>query len=110
MYVPARYYAWMTVLVLPNADVASVAIYVLGVLSAGLSILIVRTQHDYYRAARDRMRRVEAVYEIPEVMRVDTTTTLGNRSRLASVHTLVQCLLGAVIVANAVGIIIAATT
>jgi hypothetical protein len=25
-----------------------------------LSVLVVRTQHDYYRAARDRMRRVEA--------------------------------------------------
>lgn len=86
---------------------AAVAIYTLGTISAGLSIAVIHTQHDYYRAARDRMRRVEDLYDIPTAARIDTTATLGHRHRTASVRQLVQLLLGAVIVANIVGAVIA---
>ena len=88
---------------------AALAIYVLGAASAGLAIAVVRTQHVYYRAARDRMRRVEELYAIPSEARFDTTATLGGRTRMASVNTLVLVLLGSMIVANVIGAIIAVT-
>jgi lipopolysaccharide export LptBFGC system permease protein LptF len=37
---------------------SAVLIFGFGVIAAGVSVLVVRTQHDYYRAARDRMRRI----------------------------------------------------
>ena len=89
------------------SGVAAVAIYAFGVLAAGLSITVVRTQHDYYRAARDRMRRVEAMYNVPAAARVDTTATLGNRPGRSRVNLLVQVLLVGMIAANLVGAIIA---
>ncbi len=44
-------------------------VFTLGAVACLLSVLVVRTQHDYYRAARDRMRRVEADLGIPEPTR-----------------------------------------
>lgn len=78
-------------------------VYVLGFVSACLSLLIVRTQHDYYRAARDRMRRVESALNIPPDQRTDSTSTLGGRRRTASVTQLVYLLLTAVAAADVVG-------
>jgi hypothetical protein len=78
-------------------------IFLLGALVACVSVLVVRTQHDYYRAARDRMRRVEVAVGIPADQRTDSTSTLGGRRRTASVNQLVYLLLGALAVANVVG-------
>jgi hypothetical protein len=89
------------------SGVAAVAVYVLGVFSAALSIGVIRTQHGYYRAARDRMRRAEDLYGVPLAVRVDTTSRLGGRPRRVSVNELVQILLVAVIVANIIGGVIA---
>ncbi len=83
-------------------------VYLLGAFAAGLSALIVRTQHDYYRAARDRMKRVEVSLSIPPEQRTDTTATLAGRRRTASVNQLVYLLLGSVGLADLVGVVLIA--
>lgn len=83
-------------------------VYILGALAACVSALVVRTQHDYYRAARDRLRRVEVAVGVPEDQRTDSTSTLGGRRRAASVNQLVYLLLAAVGVADVVGAILVA--
>ena len=86
----------------------AVLIFLLGALVACVSVLVVRTQHDYYRAARDRMRRVEAAVGIPVDQRTDSTSTLGGRRRTASVDQLVYLLLGALAAADGVGAVLIA--
>jgi hypothetical protein len=83
-------------------------VFALGTVACLLSGLVVRTQHDYYRAARDRMRRVEADLGIPEQQRTDSTSTLGGRRRTASVTQLVYLLLGSVAAADVVGAVLIA--
>ena len=78
-------------------------VFLLGAVAAMLSLAAVRTQHDYYRAARDRMRRVEKALAIPEDHRTDTTATLGTRHRTVSVNQVVYLLLAAMVLANLVG-------
>lgn len=78
-------------------------VYGLGVVATLVSVLVVRTQHDYYRAARDRMRLIEEDLAIPPQHRTNTTSTLGHRRRTASVTQLVYLLLLAVCVADATG-------
>ncbi len=78
-------------------------VFVLGAVAATLSMTAVRTQHDYYRAARDRMRRLEEALRIPFDQRTDTTSTLGDRRRAVSVNQVVYLLLGTITVANLVG-------
>lgn len=80
-------------------------IYLLGAVTAPLSVVVVRTQHDYYRAARDRMKRVEAAYRIPTDQRIDTTATLGSRQRKISVNQVVYLLLSFLCLAHVVGVI-----
>lgn len=81
-------------------------VFLLGIVAAGLSAGAVHTQHGYYRAARDRMQRVEDAYGVPEQERFDTTATLGRRRRLASVNEVVYLLLAALAVADAVGVVL----
>ncbi len=81
-------------------------IFLLGAIACVLSVLVVRTQHDYYRAARDRMRRVELALGIPETQRTDSTATLGGRRRTASVNKLVYLLLASVAVADVVSAVL----
>lgn len=78
-------------------------VFGLGAVASLLSVAAVRTQHDYYRAARDRMRRVEEAIGIPDPHRIDTTASLGNRRRAVSVNQVVYLLLAATAVANLVG-------
>jgi hypothetical protein len=78
-------------------------VFGLGAAASVLSFLVMRTQHDYYRAARDRLRRIEAAVGVPEDQRIDTTATMGARRRRVSVTTLVYFLLAAVGVADLVG-------
>ncbi len=84
----------------------AVLIFLLGALAACVSVLVVRTQHDYYRAARERMRRVEIAVGIPADQRTDSTSTLGGRRRTASVNQLVYLLLGAVALTNGIGAVL----
>lgn len=83
-------------------------IFALGAVACVLSYFVMRTQHDYYRAARNRMRRIEAHVGIPEDQRTDTTATLGRRKRTVSVTQLIYVLLSAVAVADVVGAVIVA--
>lgn len=78
----------------------------LGLAAAILSMLVVRVQHGYYRAARNHVQRVEDQLAVPPDRRLDTTATLGSRSRAVSVNSIVYLLLSAVAVANAVGIVV----
>lgn len=85
-----------------------VPVFALGALACVLAIFVMRQQHDYYRAARDRMRRVEEMENIPLEIRVDTTATLGKRRRSVSVTQLIYLLTAAVCVADVAGVIFAA--
>lgn len=77
-------------------------IFVLGLVAAVLSLLVMRQQADYYRATRDRVRRLEERYGVEADARIDTTSTLGGRSRSVSVKQLVNLLTGAVGLADVV--------
>ena len=78
-------------------------VFLFGSVVACLSIVVVRTQHDYYRAARDHMRRVEQDCAIADAQRLDTTASLGKRGRTVSVNQVVYLLLVAVALADLVG-------
>jgi hypothetical protein len=88
--------------------IASV-VFGFGILAAVLAVLAIRQQRDYYRAARNRMRRIEADYLIPPDHRTDTTTSLGGRTRFASVNQLVFMLFAGIAVADVAGIFVALT-
>lgn len=79
-------------------------VFAIGVVAAALSPFVLQTQHRYYRAARDHMRRVEDDLNLPDRQRIDTTATLGMRGRLLSVNQAVYLFFGLLAVADAVGI------
>lgn len=78
-------------------------VFGLGVVAAVLSIAVVRVQHNYYRAARDHMKRIEDVVTLPRDQRIDTTANLGGRPRRISVNQIVYLILTAIVVANFAG-------
>lgn len=82
----------------------SILVFGLGFVSSVLSAGAVRTQHDYYRAARRRMQRLEERFNI--IDRVDTTATLGKRPRAVSVNQVVYLLLATLALANLAGILV----
>ncbi|HWC39639.1 MAG TPA: hypothetical protein VG476_13970 [Acidimicrobiales bacterium] len=75
-----------------TSGTAAIAVFALGIVAAIVTIGVVRTQHGYYRAARDRLRRVEEMVQIPAGARTDATATLGGRPRRISVNEFVQLL------------------
>ena len=83
-------------------------VFALGIVTAALSSLVVRVQHDYYRAARDRMRRIEQAVAIPDDQRMDTTSTLGERRRFISVTQVVHLIFAAILVADVIGVVLIA--
>jgi hypothetical protein len=83
-------------------------VFILGALTAVLSMMVVKVQHGYYRAARDHMRRIEEAVALPTAQRLDTTAKLGGRRRKISVNQVVYLILAAVAVANVVGVAIIA--
>lgn len=80
-------------------DAFAVPVFALGVVACLLAGLVVRQQHNYYRAARDRMRRLEEQFHVPEP--VDTTATLGERKRPYTVTGLIYVLASAIGIADA---------
>jgi hypothetical protein len=82
---------------------AASLVSMLGAIASVLSSLVVRMQHDYYRAARNRLQRVEKDLHVPLAQRLDTTSTLGERRRTLSVNQLVYLFLGSAAAANGVG-------
>lgn len=85
---------------------SAVLIFALGFVASVLSVFVMRTQHNYYRAAREHMVRIEEAVGIPTAQRMDTTATLGKRARVLSVTQLVYLLTSAVAVANVVGAVV----
>lgn len=85
---------------------SAVGVFALGAVAATMSMFVVHTQHDYYRAARDHMSRVERAYGLSEDQQLDTTSALGHRKRIASVTQVVYLLLTAIVVSNMIGIIL----
>lgn len=85
----------------------AIPVFALGAVACVLAVLVMHQQHDYYRAARNRMVRMEEERGIPLANRVDTTSTLGARRRSVSVTQLIYLLTGAVGVAHVVGILLA---
>ncbi len=83
---------------------AAALIFALGAVAAVLAALAVRTQHDYYRAARDRMRRLEQDLGLADRHRTDSTATLGRRPREISVQQVVYLLFASLLVAHLVGV------
>ena len=81
-------------------------VFALGVVASLLSAVAQRTQHRYYRAARDRLRRVETMFDIPEEARVDTTSKLGGRRQSVKVQHVVYLLFAAMAVAQFIGFLI----
>ena len=75
-------------------------VFLVGLVAAVLSIAAVHVMHGYYRAARDRMRRVEEDVVLPSSQRVDSTATLGRRVRRISVNQIIYLLLGVVALAD----------
>lgn len=87
----------------------AVPVFALGATACVLAILVMRQQRDSYRAARDRMARVENLLRVPPEARVDTTSTLGKRERFASVTGLIY-LLTSMVAAADVGAVVYALT
>ncbi len=81
-------------------------VFLVGLCAAILSAAVVRQQHDYYRAARDHMRRVEDRYHVPPDERLDTTSTLGRRRRKVSVNQVVYLLLALIAAADLGGAVL----
>ena len=75
-------------------------VFLLGAVAGVLTLLVMRQQADYYRAARERVRRLEERYAVDPDARVDTTSTLGDRARAVSVKQLVNLLTSAVVLAD----------
>lgn len=89
-----------------TGDVAAL-VFVVGTIAAVLSGLVVHQQHDYYRAARDHVRRIEERHQVAVEDRLDTTTVLGGRTRFLSVNQVVYILLALIAWADTAGIIFA---
>jgi hypothetical protein len=85
----------------------AIPVFALGMVACLLAILVQRQQHSYYRAARDRMRRLEVRFMVSEP--VGTTATLGNRTRSFSVTGLIYTLTTAIAVADLAAIVYSLT-
>ena len=81
----------------------AIPVFALGVVACILAMLVQRQQHTYYRAARKRMTRIEERLGIVDP--VDTTATLGGRSRSYSVTNLIYVLTSAIAIANTAALV-----
>jgi hypothetical protein len=87
-----------------RVNVLSVLVFALGAVASVMSYFAAHTQHRYYRAARDRMRRLEVAFGIPDDRRLNTTATMaGRRHPTASVTQVSYLLFGSIAVADLVG-------
>lgn len=92
---------------LTRSAAGAAVVFALGAIGAVASLFAVKTQHGYYRAARDRMKLVEEHVHVPEPLRINTTTSLGGPSRLVSVNQIVSVLFMVIAAADIAGIVIA---
>jgi isopentenyldiphosphate isomerase len=64
----------------PDARILVLCIFMIGCVSAILSIFATRTQHMYYRTARDNMQRQEELLQLPSPV-IRTTPGMSGRKR-----------------------------
>jgi hypothetical protein len=84
---------------------AAALVFILGGVAALMSLKVVSTQHSYYRAARDHMRRLEQALDLPADQRLDTTSTLGGRrGPRVNVTGVIRLLFLALAASHAVGV------
>jgi len=93
-----------------GAGAWAVLVFLLGIAASVATIVVMRTQHGYYRAARDRLRGMEQRLGVPEAFRVDTTATLGGRTRKVSVTQVVHLLTSGLAAAHVAGIVLTFVT
>lgn len=74
-------------------NVLAVLVFSLGAVAAVMSYSAAHTQHQHYRAARDRMKRLESAFGIPDDRRLNTTANMGGRERPRATVTQVTYLL-----------------
>ena len=54
-------------------------VFALGAVAALLTVAVLRTQHDYYRAARNHLRLIEDTLQLPQHARLDATSATRHR-------------------------------
>jgi Flp pilus assembly protein TadB len=54
-------------------------VFGLGAVAALLTVAVLRSQHDYYRAARNHLRLIEDTLQLPAHVRLDATSATGHR-------------------------------
>jgi Flp pilus assembly protein TadB len=54
-------------------------VFALGAVAALLTVAVLRSQHDYYRAARNHLRLIEDTLQLPQHVRLDATSATGHR-------------------------------
>jgi Flp pilus assembly protein TadB len=54
-------------------------VFALGAVAAVLTVAVLRSQHDYYRAARNHLRLIEDTLQLPPHVRLDATSATGHR-------------------------------
>ncbi|PUA82095.1 hypothetical protein [Nocardioides currus] len=86
----------------------AVVVFALGIVACGMTVLVQRVQHNYYRNARDRMRRIEKSLQIDHDALLDTTSTLAGQGRRISVTQILYLLLASIAVADLVSILFVA--
>jgi hypothetical protein len=80
-----------------------VIVFALGAVCCGLSARAVQVAHLYYRATRDRVRRVERELTVPQAALVDTTRGFADTRRpRVNVQAVVYLLLGGLAVADVI--------
>lgn len=83
-----------------RSAIGAALVFGLGAVASLSSLFAIKTQHIYYRAARDRMRRIESYVNIPEGLRTDRTTSLGGPRRIVSVNQVITLLFSAIMAAD----------
>ncbi len=90
-----------------RSNVLAVLVFVLGACAAVLSYLAGHTQHQYYRAARDRVKRLEGAFGITGDRALDTTSTMGGRRHpTVSVTSVTYLLFWSMAVADVIGAVL----
>lgn len=80
-------------------------VFVVGLVASVLSAAAVRTQHEYYRTARNRMVAIEEEVVTRPAYRINTTTSLGGSPRAVSVTQVVYLLFGVMAIVNVIGFV-----
>lgn len=94
-----------------RSNILAVLVFLLGALAAVMSYVAGHTQHEYYRAARARVRRLEQAFGLAGDQTLDTTATMGGRRHpTLSVTRVSYLLFWAMAIADLVGVALVLST